>query len=548
MNPYLPRWTARATTDLGGRDPLGLSPVAHLLTGHLLTGIITTTERARYYAVYCWILWHIQETEAPQDFETYKRAFQRREAAFAVATVRDSDAEHGPVGLNEVKKRLADASDDVALQFQVLPSAPFGGYGANYSGCMQALRLWVPGEIAEEVTDGTATQLALAVHANLDDTPYIRNQRWHDQPVPLADIDASIGGLSLQTLATERGNVERHLITDALFGLDDGLEDLSRRNRRHTLALILWVVSEYERAGVRCPATNIEDHILYWPTYDGVLVSPDLDSITPCAPLPALMDIASQWQQFCAHGYLTYALERLLESVLSLLDVQPKGMTLDELVGRLILEEFEETLSVAGPDAATGPAALLAAVATGRERSTPPDAVAPRPDEPLAEYQIWKLNPKTPGGILATGVLTLAALHHRWRTATGPAIDFLRRGSSDELWHRVVLPELDSWTDPALSWTEVLTALLGRFVVAQHEKILYAKGRLQSCWLHKDAGRLHHDQDVEAQFRASRIPQAVSMLRDLLLLEVVERDGVEHLTITQYGRDTLNRALVEEHA
>ena len=59
----LPRWTKRVSIEDGGRDPLGLSRVSAMITDYLLHGIITQTYRARYYSFYCWIIWHIDETE-----------------------------------------------------------------------------------------------------------------------------------------------------------------------------------------------------------------------------------------------------------------------------------------------------------------------------------------------------------------------------------------------------------------------------------------------------------------------------------------------------
>lgn len=50
IEAMLPRWTKRVVTETGGRDPLGLSRVANSITDFLLTGIITTTDRARYYS------------------------------------------------------------------------------------------------------------------------------------------------------------------------------------------------------------------------------------------------------------------------------------------------------------------------------------------------------------------------------------------------------------------------------------------------------------------------------------------------------------------
>src|SRR5262245_15488599 len=72
----LPRWTTRANLDPTGRDPLGLSRVANMLTDSLLTGIVTGTSRARYYSSYTWAVWHIGETERTSDPRAFERAFQ----------------------------------------------------------------------------------------------------------------------------------------------------------------------------------------------------------------------------------------------------------------------------------------------------------------------------------------------------------------------------------------------------------------------------------------------------------------------------------------
>ena len=83
----LPCWTKRVITQNTGRDPLGLSRISNIITDYLMTGIITTTNRARYYSLFSWILWHIEKSEAPLEFESFREAFQRRDTAIALATL-----------------------------------------------------------------------------------------------------------------------------------------------------------------------------------------------------------------------------------------------------------------------------------------------------------------------------------------------------------------------------------------------------------------------------------------------------------------------------
>jgi hypothetical protein len=61
----LPKWTKHVVTELGGRDPLGLSRVSFAITDYLLKGIITQTSRARYYSFYPWALWNVEAFEEP---------------------------------------------------------------------------------------------------------------------------------------------------------------------------------------------------------------------------------------------------------------------------------------------------------------------------------------------------------------------------------------------------------------------------------------------------------------------------------------------------
>src|SRR5918993_3155838 len=101
----LPRWTKRVATE-GGRDPLGLSRVAFMITDYLLSGIVTTTDRARYYSFYIWALWHIANEEQPDNFQEFVNAFRRREAAMALATLA-ADESASPVGVDATRNYFA---------------------------------------------------------------------------------------------------------------------------------------------------------------------------------------------------------------------------------------------------------------------------------------------------------------------------------------------------------------------------------------------------------------------------------------------------------
>lgn len=552
LRAYLPQWTARVAGDFGGRDPLGLSPVAHLFTDRLLGGIITTTNRARYYAIYCWILWHIGQTEPPTTESDFKEAFQRREAAFAIGTVLDPEAKLSPIGVDLVRRKLGACDDTVALDFAVLPSNPYGGFGANYSGCMYALGLWHrPTPLREEVTEGAATSLALAVEATLAKTAFASKCLWRGASADLDDMRSSASALSLAAITRPLGAAERVLVTNLLFGWEGTTPSHARAERRETLAWILWIVAEYERMGIACPSeSRLEHHLLYAPLYSGVLASAEPDRSATCSPPPRLAAIASMWCHFAAHAYLTFALEEVLASMLKLLDGKDDGLERSNLVAALLADGFDARLQEATGRICQRPRDLLLAMdadphdaKTDSRRVIEPRPVADQRAEPnLAAYAAER-----PGAQLANGLLLLAAVFRRWRSASDdPASQWLRISASSELWTGSVLPALDVWFDPELAWPDAVLALVDRFVINQHDLVMYGKGRLESCWLRVEGNRVHFDQELKPQFRASRLPQAVNMLLDLGLLcraDRVDEDKPDLLRITAEGRKVLARVM-----
>ena len=134
---YLPQWTRRVAMDGSGRDPLGLSRVSDALTGHLLPDIITTTDRARYYSFYTWAVSDIQALRQAKGVKvSFLEEFQRREAAFALASSLGQKQKLPIVGIVRVEEILAAAGSSSAVEtdFQVLPYNRLGGYGQYYAG------------------------------------------------------------------------------------------------------------------------------------------------------------------------------------------------------------------------------------------------------------------------------------------------------------------------------------------------------------------------------------------------------------------------------
>jgi len=84
--------------------------------------------------------------------------------------------------------------------------------------------------------------------------------------------------------------------------------------------------------------------------------------------------------------------------------------------------------------------------------------------------------------------------------------------------------------------------LISKWVLDQHDRIMYEKRRLDSCWVRRAEGRIYKDQDYGPRLRSSRHRNAVSILRDLGLLEI---DGDDQVLLTDEGGKILERVLSE---
>src|SRR5258705_2494863 len=132
---FWPQWTRRVAMEGSGRDPLGLSRVSDALTNFLLPNIITTTDRARYYSFYTWAIADIEALRQGKNVRvSFEEEFQRREAAFALASRLGQKVDLPIVGLRAVRTILAsaDEGDNLDTDFLVLPSNKTGGYGQYY--------------------------------------------------------------------------------------------------------------------------------------------------------------------------------------------------------------------------------------------------------------------------------------------------------------------------------------------------------------------------------------------------------------------------------
>lgn len=548
----LPMWTKRVAANTGGRDPLGLSRVAFLITDFLLSGIITTTDRARYYSFYCWALWHIEREEKPKTDREFVAAFRRREAAMALATVAHNPAT-SPVGVLAVAPQLekGKAEGFFNCDFKVLPSNPLGGYGQYYAGSLYHLGLYHrPENSFDTVTEGIAEELAEAYHAAVERSPYIKKQLYREAHIPAIDLEKSKEFLTLDALSNSFAATERAKLIDIFFGFSNQPADQATVLRRHTLTLLLHAIGEHERQGIypdgSKPAT-LDEYLLY-AFYYGVLWLDEADETFPYKAPETLTFCREVWRQFCLHQFLAQAIELLLCGVLELLSVEVSGLTSDEIVARLARPEFTNALEELTGKSCARPCDLLKALGIkGVPDAATSETLQKRllPTHALSEAQILGFSYTDPHGMAAQGVLLLAVLYGKWRgVSTDHAFAYVATHARQELWMGTVLPYLDSWADESTTWQVALQDIIEPFICKQHDRIMYEKGKLESCWLERREGRIIKVQDYDPVWRSSRHLNAVRIMRDLGLV----RFGDENeLSLMARGKKILERSLKHSH-
>lgn len=534
---YLPSWTERMPVKSGGRDPLGLSRVANRIMDDTLPGIVTTTNRARYYSLYCWILWSIAREEQPRSRRAFQQAFMRRESPIAMASILAGD-DDSPVGVDAAKEKLEKGrpAGGVQTAYRVLPSHALGGYGQYYAGPLY--RLGLTGTDANGlpcVSSPLAERLAEAVHATVSDTPWWKHGGFRANEVPLRDLESSAAALALSALERSEARDERRLLIDLFFGRGPQPVDVEARFRRESLGLILELVRQHEEGSAPVDAETPGQQILRGALYAGRLRDRNGEYKRRLARPETMPPSYYLWRLFMAHEYLIMAIEGLFWSLLEVASRRPEGVGLEEIVKRFTSPPFESTLRDLLGERASTPYHVMSAIGI-RSVPTGADCRSARAEAPHGreydEETLADAAPDTPQAHAARCCLLLALLYRKWRQGRELDVSRLAQGAINDLWAETVLPALDEWVNPGVTWPEMLADFMKRFVLDVHRQVLIDKHRQESRWFEWSSGRIVKTQDLEPYMRGSRIGSATHILRDLKLLRVADGDV---LTLTAEG-------------
>ncbi len=235
-----------------GLDHLGLESAAENLYDLVTPGFTNLAKRARYYALYCWILQDYFEG-GHQEGEEFAPFFRRREHAYALACLSHdhppgSPGASGIMGSINATQHWSSGTDPIDLSQSHMKSQ-LGGFGLYYRNAMQRAGLIQTDSRPEKLTEAGPEQpsgraLAEAYRRVIEDTEYYRHYR-DSREVPREVLKEYGEAACVCIMANDPDGEE---LRKALLQPDPPESDPAaravHRSRSETLALIFDAIEE----------------------------------------------------------------------------------------------------------------------------------------------------------------------------------------------------------------------------------------------------------------------------------------------------------------
>lgn len=553
-----PNWIEKIYKEEDGQDYLGLRLVQGHIVDHLLPGIITITPRARYYAFYSWLMVEYANHKHPAGW-SLKKFIRRREQIFGLANVAFDDSVVGLTGVTLFTEHWQTycVATAVPLTASKYVEASHGGYSI-YAGVMNALQLVYEKEDGGEEVTKKGQALASAFAEAITPTTYYQNRHHYDSAESISpDVLREYGRYC--HLDALPGSPDHLPTRDLLFALDAPINPDPANpktsplgNMRGTLGAILEMIKQTKTS---VSASKFRHFALYSTCVD----------FPHYRPSSELEPIVSQWQMYQIRDLYSYALYALWNYFLHWLEGEeeaPLDDFLTHLQETIDLETVSQSFSISLLSCSIANESLL----THLSRLLDCAHIAPGPfpqrchdfaqlsQTPLNEQFFYDrlrrmatkketLYPTTTWLILATIYLRLSGMskeHMAWHWA--------EHGGHRRRSLALFVAGMNEKIRTNATVLETLAWLMQDYIIAQHTIICLDK------WRQRKANTFHFRYEQgwftwvrkgRADLSASRIHQAISMLHDLALYNVDEKDDTVHLT--DLGEETLNRVLTSYH-
>ncbi len=546
----LPQWTTEITDEIvPGEDMLGVEGAAQSYQQELIPGIITQTNRARYYSFYAWVLHRfIVSDQGNRLMRNFRgQFFKRHEVALILAAYRhhlDGEPIRNLVGAgtNNTKVRSWwDATDPVSLDVKYFNN-PLGGFGQYYVTAMQVMGIVGTSENSSWVYPLThrGEALALAYAKSIAKTNYLRQLEEDGQLDFLSHKDALNYGKAgcICAEALSKGE-DLPLLREAFFRFDQSGEGNPHVRRRLALGVVLDLVGgargKYQRTMLR-PALYLGEYApkqLYQPTSE-------------------LDDWAFRWKMVEVRHLYTFGLQALWGSFILRLSGSTEGLSLHEFLAWAKKTIGEKVFDAALENYLSARCRSVGLSPNWQNSHNDFSATclqSTKMDE-FSKYIEANNNSTNPEILLKTGVQILVQHYLRflhiyqtpfeeWREMAG------RERLSINSFYQFMGEALASRTSLG-QWLELLYK---DFILGQHEFIALEKLRYQRYdtfkFYYRD-GRFYWPFNQSNYWRepirlaANRLGNALSILEDLGL---IEESDEQQLSLTKDGKEYLARVV-----
>ena len=311
-----------------GQDHLSLDSVSYNINDQVTPGFTTLTNRARYYALYCWILHDY--FSGGHEREAFAPFFRRREYAYALACAShyhepDMPGGLGIVGSRTASRRWKSREDPLDLSVSHIKTR-YGGFG-DYRNAMQRVGLLKLSDdqasLTESASDAPSGRaLAEAFQRAIEDTVYFKEYR-DAQEVPRSVIE-EYGEAACLCLMRDAPDGE--VLRRAMLQSDPQLSDRALRgvhlSRTKSLTLIFDAIHQ-------CEGERIDD--MAWRK---VLYYRSFSKGRPYEPPESLDETALVWRMYQQRELHVFTLTSMWSDLLWWLEDHGPA-TLEERVAAL---------------------------------------------------------------------------------------------------------------------------------------------------------------------------------------------------------------------
>lgn len=555
-------WNSELPSSSTG-DPLGMTlRVGARLGAELLHCITSITPRARYYSFFLWAFQRAHDRiRGSATFGEAMRLVLIDERAMMLGAVLHHDGRPcdggGLQGSNSAVTVATESKGQVDLAAWHHLRDNASGFAA-YKGSLINLGLFEETASSSAAADDDEEESTALITGK----PSAKGQRLArafglavagTRFIGFRKGQATVGRIILKEFGAAAGlcelldaeQADLRPLRDLFFATDSDDQFNSHFRRRMSLLLLLWAVNEAHEAGVDLNMQAFDDM-----TYYRMFSDNDGETVDVEVP-PLLVDIGERWRMFHFHNYLTTALEALLAGLLRAIRYHPAGRTVREILDAFDTTEARSALGeLLGRDLSSSfmdltPAASLALLGINHDRAI--DGTVSRTEafdeNPLAER--FLRDALTDMGLVsglagpAVAALLLYTLLLRYELSVGDVHKGWNTKKVFDPFADVAMPTVARALDTDLGqdwWSmsnrDVLSRVLNRFVIRQHETMSYEKGFGGSPPLFRVDGNVIVGSDQvrdEVLPGNPRFPSAIQVLTDLALISA-DSEGVRSLT------------------